>query len=126
MFRVGGAEPQVGAVSRAQLLATNLVERLHDAVYVIPRAVDLVSEDRPSLNLKEYAVDIAYSVKELAKVADEFPRLTEASFPDALAAVLTEELAVDAELRALLKDATNLRDRLDYRFMCCVLCSILL
>ena len=121
MFRVGGAEPKVGAVSRAQLLATNIVERLHDAVYVIPRAVDTPPEERPSLNLKEYAVDIAYSVRELAKVSDEFPRLTEASFAAALAAVAADERRVDDELRTLLVEATALRDCLDStRYICCV------
>jgi hypothetical protein len=111
MFRVGGAEPEVGAISRAQLLATNIVDRLHDAVYVIPRAVD--ASEEAAMNLKEYAVDIAFSVKKLRQVADEFPTWTEANFRKALADVASDETNVDAEIKALLEDARKVRDKLD-------------
>ena len=73
MYRAGGSEPQLGAVTRIQLLATSLVERVHDAVYVIPRHVNQADS---GLNLDEYAIDIAYAATELLKEADNLPRRT--------------------------------------------------
>ena len=109
MYRVGGAEPQVGAVSRAQLLATNIIERVHDAIYVLPRAVDTPDQ---TLNLKEYALDIAFSVKELARVADDLPELHEGNFQAELRQVAEAEELVDEQIRELLLRARFLKDTL--------------
>lgn len=61
----------VGPVSRVQLLLTCLFERLHDAIYVLPRAAR--DPDAPPVEPVEYARDIAVVLKALKKFSIELP-----------------------------------------------------
>jgi hypothetical protein len=61
----------VGPVSRVQLLVTCLFERLHDAIYVLPRAAR--DPDAPPVDPAEYARDIALLLKALKKFSAELP-----------------------------------------------------
>jgi hypothetical protein len=65
---------RLGSVSRVQLLITCLVERLHDAIYVLPRhARNGETTSLPAPDPEEYAKDIATSLKALKKYAMELP-----------------------------------------------------
>jgi hypothetical protein len=110
MYRSGQdeGEPAVGSVTRMQLLTTNLVERVHDAVYVLPRHAS------QNLNLDEYAIDIAYSLQELVKESEKLPPRTT---PEVLQSKLRDLHAQDSQLssqiKAKLKEAEELLGQLD-------------
>ena len=106
MYRAGGSEPKVAAVTRIQLLATSLVERVHDAVYVIPRHV---AQAESSLNLDEYAIDIAYAVTELLKESDNLPpRRTHEEVISALKRLKEQDAELTDQIRVKLGEAEEL------------------
>jgi hypothetical protein len=68
----------IGTVSRVQLLLTTLVERVHDAIYVLPRhardsAMGTNLTDGPGPNPDEYAHDIVLALKGLERFALDLP-----------------------------------------------------
>ena len=67
----------IGSVSKVQLLLTTLVERVHDAVYVLPRhARDKMNGETvsgPPPDAEEYARDVALALKALKKCAQDLP-----------------------------------------------------
>ena len=71
------SEDLVGSVTRVQLLLTTVVERVHDAVYVLPRfARDKFTGEPvsgPPPDAEEYANDVAMAIKALKKYAQELP-----------------------------------------------------
>jgi predicted RNase H-like nuclease (RuvC/YqgF family) len=110
MFRSGQAEgePAVASVSRMQLLTTNLVERVHDAVYVLPRHAS------QNLNLDEYAIDIAYSLQELVREAENLPRRTTTEqLQRTLQALQEEDTRLTVEISHKLKEAEQLLSQLN-------------
>lgn len=65
-------ELQIGSVSRVQLLLSTLVERVHDAIYVLPRhARDPSSGVQPDPD--EYARDVAMALKGIEKYCQGLP-----------------------------------------------------
>jgi hypothetical protein len=59
---------QIGSVSRVQLLLSCLVERVHDAIYVLPRNPSGVEVDP-----EEYARDVALALKALQSAVWNLP-----------------------------------------------------
>ncbi len=124
MFRAGGEHPQVASVTCMQLLLTNLVERVHDAVWVVPRNASerhqsQASEDAAPaqpLNLDEYALDIAYSIRKMRKESSNLPRRHPNMYEETrmkLKALVDEEAALDQEIRDKLETAKAIKLNLD-------------
>ena len=69
----------IGPVSRVQLLLTTMVERVHDAIYVLPRhARDQANGNESSAGTvppdpEEYARDIYTAIKGLEKYTQSLP-----------------------------------------------------
>ena len=81
----------IGSVSRIQLLLMSLVERVHDAIYVLPRHARDVSLGTtlpgPAPDPMEYARDVASALKALKESASNLPNdeeLTETFFQEKL------------------------------------------
>ena len=71
-------EFQIGTVSRMQLLLASLVERLHDAIYVVPRyARSADTSAMPPPNPDEYAKDMMDTLVALKRFAHNLPPSTE-------------------------------------------------
>jgi hypothetical protein len=111
----------MGSVSRMQLLLTSLVERVHDAIYVLPRhARDLALGTPcagPGPNSTEYAVDAANVLKTLKTVSESLPDdgLTEDVFQARLC-VLNEELfAVRSDSKLQLERAKEAKKKIEER-----------
>ena len=89
----------IGSVSRIQLLLMSLVERVHDAIYVLPRHARDASLGTalpgPAPDALEYAKDVSLVLKALKKFAADLPddTLTEELFQEKLTK-LNEELAL--------------------------------
>lgn len=71
-----GGSMKVGSVTRVQLLLTCLVERLHDAIYVLPRHARNPDASQASPDPEEYAKDVAGTLRALKKYALELPNDT--------------------------------------------------
>jgi hypothetical protein len=61
----------IGPVSRAQLLLSCMVERLHDAIYVMPRQAR--DPQSTPVDPEEYAKDVGLALKALQRFANELP-----------------------------------------------------
>jgi len=106
MFRTSG--DQIGSVSRMQLLTSNLVDRLHDAVYVLPR------HPSQNLNLDEYAVDIAYSLQELTSESAKLPtRRTPEDLQARLRELKEEDDRLSVDLQQRIETSRELLSLLD-------------
>lgn len=73
----GSLDPYIGSVSKTQLLLCSLIERLHDAVYVVPRfardtALGVEQQGAPP-NPEEYARDIVEALRALKEVVKHLP-----------------------------------------------------
>jgi hypothetical protein len=64
---------KVGSDTRVQLLPTCIVERLHDAIYVLPRYARNHDSSQPSPDPEEYAKNVAGTLRALKKYAMELP-----------------------------------------------------
>ena len=100
---------QLGPVSRIQLLLTCLIERLHDAIYVLPRQA---REEQPSAipaDPVEYATDVALALKGLIAHVDSLPDDAEDVRP--ALELLNERLReLRLENSELLKEAKSVRE----------------
>ena len=104
-----GGAMKVGSVTRVQLLLTCLVERLHDAIYVLPRHARNHDASQPAPDPEEYAKDVAGTLKALKKYALELPDdsvAIEESHVDGLNKRITE---LRTENQAMLEKAKSVQ-----------------
>ena len=90
----------LGPVSRIQLLLTCLIERLHDAIYVLPRQAHEENATANSVDPDEYARDVALALKGLSSHVN--------SLPDDTLDVSEELESLNARLRELRVENTQL------------------
>ena len=123
MFRASNGE-QLGTVSCMQLLITNLVERVHDAVWVLPRHAaqeheKSLEQDHTNiqpLNLDEYAIDIAYSLRALQKEALNLPsKRSYETTKQRLDELVEEERAITEQLKTRIDEASQIRSKLNLK-----------
>jgi hypothetical protein len=73
----GSLDTSIGSISRSQLLLTSLIERLHDAIYVIPRYVregdSGVERTGPPPDPQEYTRDIVSTLRALQETCMDLP-----------------------------------------------------
>jgi hypothetical protein len=98
----------IGPVSRIQLLLTCLVERLHDAIYVLPRQAR--DPGASPVNPDEYATDIAIALKSLVKYAESLPDDT-ADVTIELESLNEKLLTLRADNATFLDEAKVVRDK---------------
>jgi hypothetical protein len=91
-----GALP-IGSVSRVQLLLTCLVERVHDAIYVLPR-----NANGSEVDPEEYARDVATALKTLKSAVHDLP--------DDTADVMSEVESLNLRLSELRTENFRMRE----------------
>jgi len=124
----GAPAMQMGNLSRLQLLLTTLVERVHDAIYVLPRhARDTalgMSSDTPSgggapPDPDEYARDVVMAIEGMKKFAKLLPddSMTDSEFEERFTALSNELQSMrESNVTALEKGRkveAQLREQLD-------------
>jgi hypothetical protein len=109
---------QIGSVSQTQLLLMTLVERVHDAIYVLPRHARDASLGTalpgPAPDPLEYAKDVASLVKALEVSSQSLPsdELSEDAFQEKLLALNMELNQVRGESRLQLDRAKNAKNQI--------------
>ena len=111
----------IGAVSRVQLLLTCLVERLHDAIYVLPRHArtnDAMEGNHIAPDPEEYAKDVAATLKALKKYAQQLPDDLLPVIDQAEADSINKKLLeLRNENRNMLNQAKSVQDKLYLRLI---------
>ena len=111
----------MGTVSKMQLLLMSLVERVHDAIYVLPRhARDTALGSAPvgpPPDPMEYAKDVSQALKQLRDLAVKLPddSLTEEIFLQRLAQLNGELREVKSEAKQQLEKAKEVRGLIQER-----------
>ena len=111
----------MGTVSKMQLLLMSLVERVHDAIYVLPRhARDTALGSAPvgpPPDPMEYAKDVSQALKQLRDLAVKLPddSLTEEIFLQRLAQLNEELREVKSEAKQQLEKAKEVRGLIQER-----------
>ena len=99
----------LGPVSRAQLLLTCVVERLHDAIYVLPRQAR--DPEATPVDPEEYAKDIATALKALERFTNELPNDME-DMTSELESLNERLKELRSENLAVLSEAKQVRERI--------------
>jgi hypothetical protein len=104
---------EIGPVSRVQLLLTCMFERLHDAIYVLPRQAR--DPGAAPVNPDEYARDVAMALKALKKYVHALPDDSEQV--ESKLGELNERIrALKAENLEVLQQAKSIHDEI-YNFL---------
>ena len=106
MYRV--QSEKLATITKLQLLACNLVERVHDAIYVIPR--------REDIHLEEYAIDIAYSMKTLIDKSSKIP-IKQQDLHLKLQELKNQEISIDQEIKLTLQQAKEFQNKLSHKMI---------